>query len=358
MAIRIDTPHGKDGLGEFVLFSDRVHAQRAARWPAFASFELAVLGGESPYGPGRHIQPLVARVGGDIAARCLAVLDERYCRHWSERLGHVVMFEALPEPREATHRLLDAACEWLARHGADAARAGYGVLDLPFAIDDYESLPPAILRQNPAYYHILLKEAGFETEKGWTDYRIAVEPTLVEGWRRALDAAYRAGFDIVPLGDKRRTARAADLAAVWNEAFARHWGFTPTTADEFLFLIDALKTTGVLDASVIAYRDGEPVGAVWVVPENSAGARLLPGRRLADSERLNVLAIGVRAPARGTGLNLAMAGYAYLELVRRGATHLSYTLVLDDNWPSRRTAERLGAHIRANYITYRRNFRR
>jgi hypothetical protein len=27
---------------------------------------------------------------------------------------------------------------------------------------------------------------------------------------------------------------------------------------------------------------------------------------------------------------------------------LSYTLVLDDNWPSRRTAEKLGAKIRAN----------
>jgi hypothetical protein len=45
---------------------------------------------------------------------------------------------------------------------------------------------------------------------------------------------------------------------------------------------------------------------------------------------------------------------AYLELVRRGATHVSYTLVLDDNWPSRRTAEKLGARVCANYVVYRR----
>ena len=43
-----------------------------------------------------------------------------------------------------------------------------------------------------------------------------------------------------------------------------------------------------------------------------------------------------------------------LELVRRGQTYLSYTLVLDDNWPSRRTAERLGAYVCANYMVYRR----
>jgi hypothetical protein len=49
-----------------------------------------------------------------------------------------------------------------------------------------------------------------------------------------------------------------------------------------------------------------------------------------------------------------MASYAYLELIRRGAAYLSYTLVYDDNWPSRRTAEKLGAKVSANYLTYRR----
>ena len=55
---------------------------------------------------------------------------------------------------------------------------------------------------------------------------------------------------------------------------------------------------------------------------------------------------------------MGMASYAYLKLHERGATHVSYTLVLDDNWPSRRTAEKLGASICANYMVYRRNFAR
>jgi hypothetical protein len=36
---------------------------------------------------------------------------------------------------------------------------------------------------------------------------------------------------------------------------------------------------------------------------------------------------------------------------------VSYTLVLDDNWPSRRTAEKLGAEVCASYVAYRREFR-
>lgn len=55
-------------------------------------------------------------------------------------------------------------------------------------------------------------------------------------------------------------------------------------------------------------------------------------------------------------MNLAMASYSYLHLIRQGSKYLSYTLVLDDNWPSRRTAEKLGAKVCANYVTYRRNF--
>ena len=51
-----------------------------------------------------------------------------------------------------------------------------------------------------------------------------------------------------------------------------------------------------------------------------------------------------------------MSARCYLQQHRRGATHVSYTLVLEDNWPSRRTAEKLGANVRANYLVYRRDF--
>ena len=57
-------------------------------------------------------------------------------------------------------------------------------------------------------------------------------------------------------------------------------------------------------------------------------------------------------------VNLAMSSYAYLECVKRGQTYVSYTLVLDDNWPSRRTGEKLGGEVCGNYLVYRRNFRR
>jgi hypothetical protein len=67
-----------------------------------------------------------------------------------------------------------------------------------------------------------------------------------------------------------------------------------------------------------------------------------------------LLIIGVREPWRGQGLNLALAARSYLAMIQRGYKSASYTLVLDDNWPSRRTAEKLGGKVARNFVVYRR----
>lgn len=358
MAIRIETPSGTDALTEFLVFHDEVYSYRTARWTALVPFQLPILTGDSPFARDRVFRPFLARDGDRVVARGLAAIDRRYQRHWNERLGHLLMFEALPDTREAVRLLVNAACEWLEAQGADAARAGMGMLDFPFVIDDHETLPPAFVRQNPAYYQTLLKDAGFETERGLVDYRIAVRPDLVARWESALKAARRNGFEIVPLKDVPESRRVADFTGLYNHAFKAHWGWTPFTEDEVLSMIEALAPIGMLETSLIAYGGGTPMGVLWVMPDTSFLAALAPGRTLREEEKVNFLGIGVHESARGHGVNLGMAAHAYLQFARQGYSHLSYTLVLDDNWPSRRTAEKLGAQVCANYLAYRRNFRR
>ena len=356
-ALTVEAPTTLAALTEFLQFRDHVYAQRAAYWPASIRFEQQMLAGATPFNEGRTLQPFVVRSDKRIVARVLAVVDARYQQHWQEHLGHLWWFEALPQSREAVRLLMDEACEWLRRQGADAARAGSGALEFPFVIDAYDTLPPNILRHNPPYYHALLKDVGFESEKGWVDYKIAVRPELTARWASMLEAARRAGYDIMPLRDVPKDRLVSEFTATFNETFQAHWGWAPYTEAEMAGLFTALESLGVLDASVLAYRDGQPVGMLLLTPEHSNHAVLAPGRTLQPDEKLNVLAIGVKASARGRGVNLAMAGYGLLELARRGAQYVSYTLVLDDNWPSRRTGEKLGGYVCANYMVYRRNFR-
>jgi hypothetical protein len=352
-SIRIERAEGRDAIAEFVVLHDRVYAARAVRWKS-SPLHAPMLLGQTAATVDRTLQPFVAREGGEVVARVCAVVDGPYLSHWkSDRTGHLLMFEAQPTAREAVRQLLDEACAWLRERGMEAARAGFGLLETPFTTDDYESLPPSTLRQNPREYHALIKGAGFETERGFVDYAMPVAPELVARWQGALESAKRAGFELVPFRDVPHRERGRLLCELWNETFSGHWGWCPLSPElTALFVLDGQP---VLDSSVFAMAEGEPVGFCFVMPDDPSHAALAPGRTLRADERLDSLAIGVRARARGRGVNYAMAAYGYLALVARGWTHVSYTLVLDDNWPSRRTGEGLGGQLRANYLAYRRN---
>jgi hypothetical protein len=355
MTIQIETPADENALTEFVRFYDHVYEYRAARWPVPQRRQLRFLMGGQPSDPALELKALVARDGDRILARAVAIVDRHYLRHWNEPLGHIAMFEAMPHTSAAVKMMLDDGCRWLRAQGMETARAGAtGLMDGPFAIDEYEMLPPIIVRQNPGYYHSLLKDAGFETERGWVDYKIEVTPELVARYEAMLAAARRDGFVITPTKDLPADLRVSHFTAIWNHAFARHWGMTPRSETEIAAMFRAFARGSGLETTIIAYRGEEPVGVLNVLRSSTEGVLLAPGRKLGESEKLNWLGIGVHESARGRGVNLAMAAYSYLELIRQGAKFLSYTLVLDDNWPSRRTAEKLGAKVCASYVTYRR----
>ncbi len=167
MSVTIESPSGADELSEFLTFQDRINEQSGAWWPAIVPMNLPMLMGEGPSAARRSFLPLIARRDGEIVARVLGVVDERYLDHWDEPLAHTTMFEARPGTEDAVRALMNEACAWLRDKGMEAARAGFGINDFPFAIDSYGTLPPVLLRQNPVYYHTLLKEAGFESERGF-----------------------------------------------------------------------------------------------------------------------------------------------------------------------------------------------
>ena len=122
-----------------------------------------------------------------------------------------------------------------------------------------------------------------------------------------------------------------------------------------------LGGTLVADLSVVAVLDGNPVGAVFSVPDLSGmlaqvrtGVRLNPER--GGGTRGALINIGVLEQARSRGIARAMAARSFAAMARHRMSYAGYTLVLDDNWPSRRTAEALGARVTGNFVTYRRDF--
>ena len=297
---------------------------------------------------------MLARGPKRVEARVAAMLDGRYNRHWNDRLGHLTFFESWSDSAYTTS-LLDAACDWLKEHGATAARAGFGTFEPGFVIDVYDLYLPRMMRHNPPEYHALLKNAGFETERGSAEYVIPVSAARVEAYRSHLRAAMDAGCVIRALSELPADERTAHFTETWNRSYAAHWGLAPLHTAEFALLFKTVET-GILKLSAIAYRDGQPVGValVWKEHVDRWGAWRFTKKRQGVAGAANSFAVGVCPEARGQGIGMALAAHAYLRLIAEGARLLSYGMVLDGNTASRRMAQKLGAHVAANYLTYRR----
>jgi len=154
------------------------------------------------------------------------------------------------------------------------------------------------------------------------------------------------------------------FAALGNETFSAHWGFMPLPDQVMRGFTVEFKDLLIPEFLGFAEVDDERVGFVYSVPDlnqalhpmrNKALEENFPEfqQRFGDIDHGVLLIIGVKREFRGRGINLALAAHSYLGMIERGYKSASYTVVLDDNWPSRRTAEKLGARVTRNFNVYR-----
>jgi hypothetical protein len=361
--ISIENPRSRAAMEDFARLPFVVYAQREAWWPPDIQNEVDLLSHRSPLSPFLEIEPFVARRDGKIVARVSAVINHRYNAHWKEKLGQLIHFEALPDEDAAATTMLQAAANWLREHAMDAARTGFAAfLDYPYAIDNYGGFPSFLLRANPACYHRYLKHAGFETERGQLDYTAHLTPDLIARYRGMLEAARQGGIQLRSWREFGYLAAINAWTDVTNVAFRDHWGWNPVTRAEAWLMLASLWESPVSDLSMVAVFDREVVGAVFCVPDLSEtlaslkrGVKLPPDK--GGGTRGALINIGVIDAVRGRGVARAMAARSFIEMEHQGMQYAGYTLVLDDNWPSRRCAESLGARVTSNFLTYRRDLR-
>jgi len=356
--IQLERVQSRDGLEDFARLPYRVYADRAAWWPPDVQHEIDLLSGRTPLSSYLDVMALLARCDGAAVARVSAVVNHRYNQHWNELVGQLIHFEALAGADEAVTAMLAEAAAWLRSRAMKAARSGFAAfLDYPYAIDCYGEFPSFLLRGNPGYYHRYFKNAGFVTEKGMLDFSAALTPEIQVRYRSAIAAAEASGVNVRSWREYGFPAAVEAWTDVTNAAFERHWGWNPVTRAESRPMLIPLGETAVADLSMIASRAGAPIGAVFSVPDFSAAiAQVRPGTHIAPERgsRGALINIGVLKEARSRGVGFAMAARSFLAMAARGMRYAGYTLVLDDNWASRRTAERLGASVTGNFVAYRR----
>ncbi len=359
---KLSTP---EELEQYVDFANDVYRDNPYWVPTDKHHLVQLLGGNAGFGPQSEIQAFVVADNDRTLATVAAVKDESYDRHWNEPVGHLLFFEALPEQNEAVEALISKACGWLRGRGCSAARLSMlPGMQLPQTIDAYDSIPTCFHTYNPPYYHSFVKNCGFVTEHGVVEYQVRFTPELAQRYRAMVQRATDSGVVVRPWNFDNLAAETAKFTALCNETFSGHWGFMPLQETVMRGLTVEFQDFLVPELTGFAEVGGRTVGFVYSLPDLNQALHPMRDKVLAENlpelqqrfQQINhgvLLIIGVQQEFRGRGINLALAAHSYLGMIERGYKTASYTVVLDDNWPSRRTAEKLGARVTRNFNVYR-----
>ena len=334
--IRIDKLQGAQGVDAFLALAAEVYRDRPWYVAAQRDWIETQLTGETPVSAYAEVQAFLATLDGKPVARVLAMHD------YDTREGHLCHFDALPGSMEAVRELMDEACQWLDMRGARLARLAFRPgWDTPLTIDAYDARPTLSHRCNPAYYHALLANCRFTASRRMVEYQATFTPDLLERYRSAASGAKLRPFNF------NRAARETHLfRSMINECFADHWGAPIHSVEEIEGWTTGLADLLFPNAILFAEVDNEPAGYVFSMPDLNTN----------PVTRGCLFDIGVLPEFRKRGIARALASASFLAMHEAGYREASYTLVLDDNWASRRTAESLGCEVARNFLCYERAF--
>lgn len=365
MALVVRAANSPEDIRRYIEFAKKVYAGNDYWVETDPEHLTRILGKSAPQSEHSAIQPFMAESAGEIVATVTAVVDDLYNTRWGELTGHLFFFEALAGRQESVKELLGTACKWLEGKGCTTARFGFLFgWQLPLTIDAYDEPPSLFHTYNPAYYHSYVKDCGFATEHGLVEYQIQFGPAAKELYRTNISQAEKNGVRIRPWDFSRLGAETELLTELVNETFREHWGAPEFTLKEMEEMTVEMKDILVPEFLAFASVGEEPAGFVYALPDlnqlRKSSAPRERGAAAAPSSEAKIdhgilLIMGVKSRFRGMGISQALGSHSYLAMMDKGYRSASYTVVLDDNWQSRRTAEKLLGHIARNYVVYSKN---
>jgi hypothetical protein len=323
-----------------------------------------------PYHRHAEVTHFLATRGRDLVGRISAAINHRFNEYHGIEIGFFGFFETV-EDFEVARTLLDAARSWVEARGmkvlrgpgeySNATHERQGVL-----IEGFEYPPTVELTHNPPYYGEFLDRYGFQKAKDY--YAYAGEDVNPEHPARLARIAERVrkryGITTRMANLKSLDEEIQLLVDIYNEAWARNWGFLPLTDEEAHALAETLRPVLVPELVLFGYVNGEPAAVLGGLPDLYVPLRPR-WRRPLDTDlvrtarvllsrnrirRLRVMFMGIRPAFREKGVDAVLFYELYKALLDRKFTFLEGSMMLEDNAGITRISNAMGLH---HYKTWR-----
>jgi len=362
LPVRVTAVETRRERNRFIRFPYWLYRDDPVWIPPLLAEQRHQFSARSPYFRHAAVRMWVAYRGEQPVGRISAQVDHLRIERYADATGHFGVLEAVDDP-EVFGALFAAAESWLAAQGMRRVVGPFNLSingDIGIVVDGFDLAPVFLSGHGRPYYDARVREHGYRKAKDVVFSRLDPDldphPAIAERARRAREAA---NIRIRPIDKSRLAAETEAISAIFNDAWADHWGFVPFTAAEFAELASMLKYVVPSELVQFAEVDGELAAMLVIVPNLNEfiadlNGRLLPfgwlrlGMRLwrASPRSARVAIMGVRKKFQHSLLTMGLT-VGLIEAVRapvreRRMRYLEMGWVLEDNFPMLRIMGRLG----------------
>jgi hypothetical protein len=267
-----------------------------------------------------------------------------------------------------TAALLGMVKRWLASKGITKMRGPMNPSTNDasgFLCDGFDSPPRIMMPHTPPYYLTLMEQCGMKKAKELYAYDMDVSAGPVDRLERLSKIAYKKnpGLTVRKFNLKDFDNEISRALSVYNRAWEKNWAFVPWTEKEFRTIAGRLKDLLLLDTTLLAEINGEPVGMLIAVPDYNFVIKKLNGRLWPlgifkflyyrnKIRALRLMIMGVVKEHRQRGIEGVMYYESLKNTLRLGYERCEFSWVLDDNIMTQRAAEMMGGKLYKKYRIY------
>lgn len=311
--------------------------------------------------------------GDRVAGRITAHVHTRSNERHDLSRSYFGFFDCEDDP-EAAALLLRAAEDWGRRQGCSEIAGNFNLTamqQMGVVTSGFERAPYADQLWSPSHTCRLLEDQGYDPFFPMTTFEVdlgGLDPRSLLGSRGT--AALRDPRNRFEPASRRHFSSLLEQACdLLNAGFDANPLFVPLTHAEFRFQAKDLVLIMDPGITLVAYRDGEPVGLVICIPDVNALLRATRSRlslttpyhflRNRLCRKRAVLIFASTTPAhQNSGISSAILSAVMRRLIARGYSSLGITWVADGNAASLRLVEKMGGKPLHRLHLYRKSLGR
>lgn len=351
-------------IEEFIGFPFSLYRDDPFYSPELIRDQREHLSDKNPFFRHSKVKYFLIKAGGETLGRVASIVNLLHNEYHMEKTGFFGFYESV-DSREAASGLLGAVSEDLRYAGMERMRGPMNFStneQCGFLVEGFDTPPMLLTPYNPAYYSVLMSDCGLEKVKDLLAYIRTLPEELPDKVMRVAEIAERRGIRVREVQKKRFIEELMVFKEIYNRAWAENWGFVPMTDEELKYMGRRLKPVVVTRLTLIAEKDGEPVGFLGLLPDFNLVLRSMKGRLTPSSilraflnykkmRDLRLLLLGVTPFYRRRGVDALMFREAF-KYIKGRYDRVEFSWILEYNEPTKRLVEMIEGTEYKRYRIY------